>query len=129
MTQMKTVEPHIAVGHDAVEVYKDTSARVNFGQRELLAIPADARRQKAARAASRIVLGKRAFDAPVVRHGKLSPRSVSKVRLLRARRIAFEETPVGVERRSDARLCTRRRRGRCTAGRKTVQRAGQQGQA
>jgi hypothetical protein len=97
------VDPHVAVRHHAVELDEDATPRVSGGQREALAIPADARRKKAAVLARRVLLVERPLDAPVVRHVYLAPRRVVKLRPLRARRVRFKETPVRVERRDDAR--------------------------
>src|SRR5215472_2169140 len=67
------------------------------------AIPASARRKKCARAARRILFVEGTFDAPVVRHRDSAPRGVIEVRLLGARGVALQETPVVVEGNSDAR--------------------------
>src|SRR6266853_1606004 len=90
MVQMKAVNPHVAVSHDAVEVYEDSPVSFRRRQSEMLAIPAYACRKKTARAARRVLFIKRAFNAPVVRHVQLSPRRNVETNLLRTLRIRFE---------------------------------------
>ena len=60
-------------------------------QGEIFSIPADAAGQKSTRAAGPVGFGKRPFDAPVVRHVQLAPRTVGKIRLLRPGTSAFRK--------------------------------------
>jgi hypothetical protein len=68
----------------------------------VLAIPADAGGQKTSRPAGRIVFVKRAFNAPVVRNIKLSPRGVVNFRSLGAGQVSALESPISIERPADA---------------------------
>src|ERR671939_350630 len=87
--QMKAVDPNIAGRHDAVELYEDPTMLHTRGQSEMLSIPTNSSRKKAARAARWVLLIKRAFNAPVVRHVQLSPLRVVETNTFRILRIRF----------------------------------------
>src|SRR5215472_13808937 len=63
----------------------------------MLAVPADAGRQKGSGTAYGISLIERPFDAPVMRHIKPAPRRVIKVRGFGAGSVGLQEAPIGVE--------------------------------
>ena len=97
LAQVEAVDPHVAVGHDAVEFDEHALVGVGRRQREMLAIPADAAGQERARAAGGILFVERAFDAPVVRHVDGAPGAVVEVGLFRAGGVGFQEAPAGIE--------------------------------
>src|SRR6266702_4801765 len=74
--QMKAIDPHVAIGHHSIKIYKDATALVTCGKNKMLAIPAHPRRQETTRSAARIVLVKGTFNDPVVWHVESSPLTV-----------------------------------------------------
>ena len=97
LAEVEAVDPDVAVGHDAVEVDEDATLGIIRRKYEMLAIPADAGGQKAARAAGGIICIERAFDAPVMGHVQAAPRGVIKVGFLGVRGIGLEKAPIKVE--------------------------------
>ena len=100
LAEILAVDPHLAVLVDAAELDGDHPAAVRFGQREALAVPADAGRQARL---GRFFLAERPFDAPIVREVHASPGRVREIRLLRAGGVALEEFPAEVEALPDSR--------------------------
>src|SRR6266536_2794697 len=103
---MEAVDPYVAIGHHSIKLDEHALTLVVRRQDEMLAIPADAGREKAARAARRVILVEWSFNAPIVGHVQLPPAAVVKGRLLSTRGIRFEKTPIAVERFD----CSNRRR-------------------
>ena len=83
--QLGAVDVDVGVRHHAVELDEDALALLGGGQREVLAVPADAGGQVAAVAQRRRVLIERALDAPVVRHVQRAPAGVGEGGLIRRR--------------------------------------------
>ena len=83
-----------AVHKDAVELHGDP---VCVRRREVLAVPADAARQRAAARRRRVVGGEFALDAPVVGQVQLPPGRVVESGLRPRRVVAEAEPPVEVE--------------------------------
>jgi hypothetical protein len=105
-----TVDPDLAVGHHAVKFDEHAARGVIRREGEAFAVPADARREERAGAGRRRLLVERAGDAPIVRHVHDAPRGVGEIGQLRARGVALEETPAGIERLGDATAVGRTRR-------------------
>ncbi len=66
------VKPDLGVGHGTVEVNEDPLSLVGLGNREMLAVPADAFPRQLAGVARKL-FAERAFDRPVVRYVELPP--------------------------------------------------------
>jgi hypothetical protein len=94
---METIDPNITVGHNAVKVDEHAAILVLHGQREMFAIPADARRQKTACPTGRIILIEWSFNAPVMGDIEVAPRRVIESNRFRACHIPPKKTPVVVE--------------------------------
>src|SRR6266478_3772700 len=103
---MEAIDPNVAIGHHSIKLDEHALTLVVRRQDEMLAIPADAGREKAARAARRVILVKWSFNAPIVGHVQPPPAAVVKGRFLSTRSIRFEKTPIAVERID----CSNRRR-------------------
>ncbi len=67
VAQMIAVDPHVAVGHDAVEVDRHAPGGVRLGNPKGFPVPADSGGQKRAALSGGGFLVERAFDRPVVR--------------------------------------------------------------
>src|SRR5262245_13808602 len=98
-----TVDPDFAIGHDAIEPDVYPAIPLVGRQRKMLAIPADAGRQKSAGAAGWRFLIEGSLDTPIVRDFKGAPFRVIEFERLSAFNIVFEEAPIVVEFFDDAR--------------------------
>ena len=96
--QKLAVDPDIAVLIDAVELHQHLLSLPVLRRGEGPAIPADARRQRAAGAARRVALRVRPFDAPVVGQVQFAPAGVIEGGLFGARRVALVEPPAKIRR-------------------------------
>src|SRR5690349_10937140 len=97
LAQMDTVDPHVAVHVDAVELEPGLSPPPR-SRREAkrLPVPADPRREIPHAPAVRRVTARRALDAPIVRQVDAPPRVIVEFRLLGSSRITEREAPTGV---------------------------------
>src|SRR5436853_3809637 len=109
LPQVEAIDPNVAVGHDAIEVNEDATARVVSRQPEMFAIPADSCRQKTTRTSRWILLVERPFDTPVMWHVELPPCAVIEVWFLSPWSIASKKTPLAIERRSNSNIWRRLR--------------------
>src|SRR5664280_839263 len=94
-----TVDPHLAVLIDAVELDDDGAVCVGLGHAEALAIPADAGGKASL---SFLLLAVGTLDAPIVREVDSAPGGVGELGLLGAGRISFEEPPAEVKGLADS---------------------------
>lgn len=103
LSEIMTVDPHLAIAVNAVELDKYRLPFRSQGHREGLAVPTNAARQRAAASARRSFLTELAFDAPVVRQIQTTPLGIVQIRVLSVGNIAKLKAPILVERNSFAR--------------------------
>ena len=97
VTKRNAVDPDIAVLHHPIEFHKYAASGFPGRQREMLAIPHHAARQKRAGTTGKVGLGKGSGDAPIVGHIQLLPAGIGKGAGGGTHGIAGEKFPAGVK--------------------------------
>src|SRR2546430_1549332 len=109
LPQVVPVDPDLAVAIHAVELDEHEPARIRHGNKEGLAVPAHAARQRPALRAGGILLAEFPLDAPIVRHVQRPPGGVGERRLLCPGHVPEMESPSAIERPRRPLLGGRRR--------------------